>query len=219
MGLIFNDQEGYCRIKTFGLNTSDKEILGIPNIHPADGFLISTFTGERAQHILLDAGKKGQGEQIIIPYLLEQEIDRIDYLILSHIHYDHFGGIIDLLNHPNITVGQLIYAPISGDTLDNCSIGVVNIPLWKELQSLIDEKQQAVTLLGIEHIGDIIGMDGELYFDIISTPNELLMQKGKKANLNELNLVLKMNYRQFTALFPGDCGEAQTNDIIRSDQD
>ena len=61
-------------------------------------------------------------------------------------------------------------------------------------------------------------MDGELYFDIISTPNELLMQKGKKTNLNELNLVLKMNYRQFTALFPGDCGEAQTNDIIRSDQ-
>jgi len=218
MNAEFTNEDGYCRIVTFDLNSQETGPLGVPEFNPADSFLISCFEGELTNHVLLDAGKKGQGEGIIIPYLLEQGIDRIDSLILSHLHYDHFGGIIDLLNHPEITIGQLIYSPISEYSLENCDAGELNYHLWLELQSLIEQRKLHVVFIEKEQVGDRISINGELYFDIIAAPDETSVKTEERVNLNNLNLVLKLNYRKFTALFPGDCGVRQTESIISSAQ-
>ncbi len=218
MKTVFMNEDGYCRILTFDLNSKDNGAKGIPEFNPADSFLISSTKGEATSHVLLDAGKKGQAESIIIPYLHEQGITKIDRLIISHMHYDHFGGIIDLLNHPEITIEQLIYSPISNYSLEHCDAGELNYQLWVELQSLIEERKQQVVFIENEQVGGIIEIDDELYFDIIATPNEEVVQNGEPVNLNNLNLVLKLNYRKFTALFPGDCGMTQTKNIIDSAQ-
>jgi competence protein ComEC len=218
MNTVFTNEEGYCRILTFDLNSKDNGVMGIPELNPADSFLISSIKGELASHVLLDAGKKGQAEKIIIPYLHEQGIDRIDRIILSHMHFDHFGGIIDILNHPEITIGQLIYSPISEYSLENCDVGELNYRLWLELQSLIETRKLQVVFIEEEQVGNHIKIDDELYFDIISTPDESFVKAGERVDLNNLNLVLKLNYREFTALFPGDCGVIQTGSITSSAQ-
>ena len=43
--------------------------------------------------------KKSNGKDIIIPWLEKRGIGRIDGLILSHYHSDHFGGLPYLLDH------------------------------------------------------------------------------------------------------------------------
>jgi competence protein ComEC len=43
--------------------------------------------------------KKSNGKDIIIPWLEKRGISRIDGLILSHYHSDHFGGLLYLLDH------------------------------------------------------------------------------------------------------------------------
>ena len=43
--------------------------------------------------------KKSNGEDIIIPWLKKRGITKIDGLILSHYHSDHFGGLPYLLEH------------------------------------------------------------------------------------------------------------------------
>ncbi len=43
--------------------------------------------------------KKSNGKDIIIPWLEKRGITKIDGLILSHYHSDHFGGLLYLLDH------------------------------------------------------------------------------------------------------------------------
>jgi competence protein ComEC len=214
---VYAKESGHCRIKTFDLNSRDTGAMGIPELNPADSFLISTFDENGHEtHILLDAGKKGQADNIIIPYLRENNILTIDYLILSHMHYDHFGGIIDIMKDPDITVREVIYAPISDTSIDNCDVGELNSSLCREMLELVHLPNQKVTTIGKDRVGGIIPINNDLYFDIISVPDESFISSGQRAPLNNLNLVVKLNYRKFTALFPGDCGVIQTGFITQS---
>ncbi len=44
---------------------------------------------------LIDVGKKGQFQKVIKPYLLRHGINRLDYIYISHDHFDHSGGLKD----------------------------------------------------------------------------------------------------------------------------
>lgn len=37
------------------------------------------------------------GEQILLPYLLDRRIDKIDYIICSHFDTDHIGGLLTIM--------------------------------------------------------------------------------------------------------------------------
>ena len=47
----------------------------------------------------IDRAVKNNGKDIIIPWLEKRGIKRIDGLILSHYHSDHFGGLLYLADH------------------------------------------------------------------------------------------------------------------------
>jgi competence protein ComEC len=86
--------------------------------------------------ILIDAGGSpywmgedayDPGESIVVPYLKSRGIDTLDYVIVSHPHGDHFGGMFAVLK--NIKVKSFIdngYA--EGD------------PNYKDLLGLVDKK-------------------------------------------------------------------------------
>lgn len=202
------------RLTAFDLNTKENGPIGIPALNPADGFLIRYDDGTDSRTILLDAGKKGQAERVIVPYLKEHGITRIDAMILSHPHNDHFGGMIDILKEPDITVEQFIYAPVSDETV-RISDNDENYRFWLELNAL-KEKAGSVRPLGAADAGSKLAFGPELLFDIVAVPDDSLMPFGEPANLNDLNLVLRLNFRRFSALFPGDCGNAQAELILRS---
>ena len=47
--------------------------------------------------LLIDGGKPGQGEKTLIPALNYLGIDHLDAALITHLHADHYGGVIDLL--------------------------------------------------------------------------------------------------------------------------
>jgi competence protein ComEC len=51
--------------------------------------------------ILIDGGRDGSdaGRRVIAPYLWAKGIGSIDYVILSHPHSDHYGGLLHILDH------------------------------------------------------------------------------------------------------------------------
>ena len=46
--------------------------------------------------IIIDGGEDPQGK-IVLPYLLDRRIDKIDYMIISHFDSDHVGGLIPVI--------------------------------------------------------------------------------------------------------------------------
>lgn len=80
----------------------------------------------RQEVVLIDLGgntrieqeewKKGKknfevGQDVLLPYLRYRGINKIDKIIISHGHYDHFGGIQGILG--KIKIEQLIRSPVS----------------------------------------------------------------------------------------------------------
>ena len=59
-----------------------------------DCFLIIAPSGK---HILIDAGKNGMGEGVVLPYLRDLGINSLDYVFASHYHRDHIGGIDEVV--------------------------------------------------------------------------------------------------------------------------
>ena len=52
--------------------------------------------------ILVDAGNSGKGKSVVIPYLKSLRVSRINYVIASHYHADHIGGLDEILDAFNV---------------------------------------------------------------------------------------------------------------------
>ncbi|TBL78950.1 ComEC/Rec2 family competence protein [Paenibacillus thalictri] len=205
----------YVRIATFDLNSRESTPLGEPSQLPADSFLISRYSGNTSFHILIDAGKKDQAKMRIIPQLLQMGIGKLDMAVVSHPHQDHFGGFIDILNYSGIEVGQLIYAPVDENDIERGDLDPLNYETWREFTEVLRQSGIACRKIMRDETGGTIRIDSDLYLDIIDVP--LFRQdSSERVNINNLNLVLKLQYKEFTALFPGDCAVKQSGEIMAS---
>ena len=72
---------------------------------PEDGLLIhfidvgqgdSILIQQKDHSMLVDAGENDQGE-VVVSYLKEQGVTRLDYVIGTHPHSDHIGGLDDVI--------------------------------------------------------------------------------------------------------------------------
>ncbi len=57
-----------------------------------------TFIQTRCKTILVDAGNSGKGKSVVIPYLKSLKVSHINYVIASHYHADHIGGLDEVLD-------------------------------------------------------------------------------------------------------------------------
>lgn len=64
-------------------------------------------------YMLIDAGENDQGDKVVV-YLQQQGIDTLDYVIGTHPHSDHIGGLDDVIH--NFTVGEIILPPVTHTT-------------------------------------------------------------------------------------------------------
>ena len=80
----------------------------------ADSFAIVTGEGT----VLIDCGESGQGD-IILEWLKQQGIDRIDTLIITHFDKDHVGGAAKVLRSCEVGAVLQSNSPKESDEYDN----------------------------------------------------------------------------------------------------
>jgi len=57
--------------------------------------------------MLIDGGLNGRGTQTILPYLVKEDILRLDYVVATHYHNDHVGGL-DEIAMSHIAIGEAL---------------------------------------------------------------------------------------------------------------
>ena len=174
------------------------------DVGQGDSSLICTPTGK---NILIDGGgsrtpeKYDVGEKVLLPYLLDRRIKKLDYIIISHFDADHAQGIetvIDKIKVKNIVVSRQASQSVEYDKI---------IKMCKEKKiKIIDAKR-----------GEKIVIDKYAYFDILH-PGDILLDDGK-GGLNANAIVAKLNYKMdnklFTVLFTGDIEYDAEQELVK----
>lgn len=171
-------------------NTNNEDILEITylDVGQAD----STLIQYKDKNILIDAGNIGDGK-LLVDYFKTLEINKFDYVISTHPHEDHIGGMPDIINNfkidnffiPDVEVSQYIY---------------------KELIKSIEEKKIVKTTPTID---EEFVLDN-LKFKILSIDNN-------KEEINNDSIVIKLTYLNNSFLFMGDTEKEKELEILDKD--
>jgi competence protein ComEC len=75
------------------------------NVGQGDAALVQDASGF---NILIDAGLPAAGPTVVA-FLREQAVDQVDVVVISHAHLDHFGGLMSVLEAPDISVREVYF--------------------------------------------------------------------------------------------------------------
>ncbi|NLM18446.1 MAG: MBL fold metallo-hydrolase [Clostridiaceae bacterium] len=143
--------------------------------------------------MLIDGGSQNQSSY---NYLQNQHIESLDYVIATHPHEDHIGGLIEIIN--NIKIDKIIMPNVThtSETFDNFLTSVA----FSEAKVLQP------------HVGDIYDF-GDASFTIVAPISDFY------ENLNNYSIVLRFNHGDNSFLFTGDIEAISELEIVDSNQD
>lgn len=155
-----------------------------------DLILITTPDGAR---MLIDAGLPDCGP-ILVDYLHKLGVEKLDYAVTTHMHIDHIGGYVEVLN--NIRVDTMVFPNFIN----------YNTSTAKGLLATVDNKKIRVEIV---KKGDRFKLGEDVDIEVLSPEYDIVVPEGtvpeKSAGfLNNNSLVLKMTYKNNTFLFTAD---------------
>lgn len=154
----------------------DKLVVDYIDVGQADSILLRN----KDKTMLIDAGTNEQGKNVV-SFLKEEGISKIDYLIGTHPHEDHIGGLDDVIN--NFDIGK-IYMPKRETTTKT----------FKDVLSAIKNKNLTITQ---PKKGEIIDL-GQAKCEFMTEP---IIDDD---NINLSSLILRVEFGNNSFLFMGD---------------
>ena len=158
-------------------NDSSLEIYFF-DVGQADSILIKNNN----QNMLIDAGNNSDG-RLIVSYLKNDlKIEKLDYIVGTHTHEDHIGGLDDVINSLNV---EKIYIPFTSN---------VSTKTYEDVENAIIEKNLSITN---PQVGETFSL-GDANFEVMFVDNSEPDEK------NDSSIVLKLNFGNQKYLFMGD---------------
>lgn len=170
----------------------DKNDLTVTTLDVGQGLAVVIETGEKV--LLFDTGPKfsssfNAGEAVIVPYLRQRGIRKIDTLVVSHGDKDHAGGLEGIL---------------------------LNMPVDKLISSNIDDyqhSQRSVCRAGLEWQWNSV------QFQFLHPPADLSKEKFKKLSKNNSSCVLLLTHASGSVLLTGDIEKKIEKRLIAKQRD
>ena len=141
--------------------------------------------------MLIDGGTRKQSSKIY-SYLKSHEIEHLDYIIGTHAHEDHVGGLSGALNYATVDMA---------------------------LSSVKEADKEAfrdfVKYLGLQGVQITVPMPGDK-FELGSSSFEIFGPLSESSNVNNTSIVLRLSYGDFSILFTGDAEFAEEKEILNA---
>ena len=182
----------YVSQNSYSIKNVSNEITGIKvrfiDVGQADSILIETSN----QKMLIDAGNTEDGEKLV-SYFKGLGINEFNYVIGTHAHEDHIGGMSDIIN--NFKVDRFLMPDV--------------ITTTKTFEDTLDALNSKSIKFETPSIGDTYSMDDAII--------KVLYVGTDEDNLNNDSIVLKMNYKNVKLLFMGDATTSVEKEIMNDD--
>ena len=184
-------------IKTIPVGTNNLKLYFI-DVGQGDSTLIVTNNN---QTILIDGGGSETddydvGEKVLLPYLLNRGIKKIDFIIFSHMDSDHAKGLLYLMQ--NIKVKNAIIGKQFA-TSDN----------YESFKFLTNQKH--INTIIVE-AGQTLSIEKNLYLKVIWPDSNNVINNNI---LNNNSLVFKLVYESKSVLFTGDIESLAEEAILK----
>lgn len=142
--------------------------------------------------ILIDGGEREYGKDLVT-YLNKAGITKLKYVVASHPHTDHIGGLINVLD---VFETESIIMP---------KLSEINTPTTKTYENfLLKIKEKGIKAIAAKY--------GEKYY-INNTMLEVFAPLEQDKDLNNMSVVCRVTAFSTSFLFPGDASIAEMSDF------
>jgi len=155
-------------------------------------------------NMLIDAGPKildyDAGERIVVPFLKRQGVSRIDFLVVSHPHSDHMGGIPSVLKEFDVK------------HIFDCG-QPVRSSVYREYLHAVREEGCTFKSIG----GGTVLLDSSEIRLYVLHPNPRFINLDttyQHPNLNNVSVVFKLQYGKITFLLSGDAEQEAEEQVV-----
>lgn len=174
--------DGVCRVHYIDVGQGDCELIEC-----------------NGKYMLVDAGENGH-ETEVMNYLNSHNITKLDYVVASHHHSDHIGGLAEVLEE--YEVANVIMPRLSEEqTPTNSTYKAFAKALKASNAKVIEAKPGATYDLG----GGKVEILGPVTVDV--------------EDLNSTSVVLRFDYGSTSFLFTGDAETDEENTILENGAD
>ena len=188
-------------VMSFGISGSNVNPSDIPENSNFEVHFIDVGQADSAliecdgETMMIDGGNVADSN-VVAAYLKKEDVTELNYVVCSHAHEDHVGGLSGALS---VTKADNIYAPKTE----------ANTKAYKNFKKKAEEQN-----VEIKHpnVGDEIQL-GSSTVEFLGPVDE----NGK--DLNSTSIVLKITYGNTSFLFTGDAESDEEEEILNSGAD
>lgn len=171
-------------------DTQGNLVVSYIDVGQGDSTFIEFPGGKTA---LIDAGETGQ-EDAVIDYLLERRCRKIDYVICTHPHSDHIGGMAAVIER--FDIGEM-YMPRA----------VHNSRAFENLLLTAEEKNLTVR---VAKAGLVIEAEPGALMTFVAPCSDTYEE------LNDYSAAVRLTYQENAFLFTGDAEQLSEEEMLQS---
>ncbi|MBE7054766.1 MAG: MBL fold metallo-hydrolase [Ruminococcaceae bacterium] len=143
------------------------------------------------QTMLIDAGNNENGDEIV-KYIEDLQYSDIDYVVATHPHEDHIGGMTEIIENFDIDIFYMPWSISTSYTYEN-------------MLDTLSEKRVEVHKA---ELGRTIFSSGPIEITVLSPEEDT-----EYSDLNDASAVVRLQYGETVFLFTGDAGEMIEEDL------